>query len=305
MAGTFIQVPPDSTGKKVAGQDFARGAETVIRQEFALGDATGDTAIAKVTNAAPTSSDYGLVVRPIPDGTQTVAGTVTANLGTLNGAATDAKLDASVGQPVDAEATGNGSVIAILKRIRTLLSGTLVVGLNAGSNVVGKVQLRNPGDTADLGDASNPVRVDPTGTTTQPVSGTVSAVQSGAWTVTANQGGTWAVTDNGAGKTLKRAVVALTATGDVVAAVASKRITVYTFAMQSRNDGMTVQFRDGSAGSMLGLRWGLNTREGVVGSAVNPPAFLFATTAGNALRAEVSGSGTVDIEVSYWDDDGS
>lgn len=50
---------------------------------------------------------------------------------------------------------------------------TRLPSLPAGSNTIGKVQLRNPGNTADLGDATNPVRVDPTGTTTQPVSGTV------------------------------------------------------------------------------------------------------------------------------------
>jgi len=41
--------------------------------------------------------------------------------------------------------------------------------LPAGSNLVGKVQMRDPGDTVDLGDATNPVRIDPTGSTTQPV----------------------------------------------------------------------------------------------------------------------------------------
>ncbi len=37
------------------------------------------------------------------------------------------------------------------------------------------VRLRNPGDTAGLGESTTPIRVDPTGTTTQPVSGTITA----------------------------------------------------------------------------------------------------------------------------------
>lgn len=41
--------------------------------------------------------------------------------------------------------------------------------LAAGSALVGKVQLRNPADTQNLGDSTNPVRTDPTGTTAQPV----------------------------------------------------------------------------------------------------------------------------------------
>lgn len=90
----------------------------------------------------------------------------------------------SLGTTSDLEATGNGTLIAIAKRLRSLLAGglpaALTVGGNlkvallealpAGANLVGKVQLRNPSNTADLGDATNPVRVDPTGTTTQPVS---------------------------------------------------------------------------------------------------------------------------------------
>lgn len=113
------------------------------------------------------------------------------------------------------------------------------------------------------------------------------------------------VTDGGSGKTLKRAVVALTATGDVVGAVASKRIKVYAFEAQSRSATMTVQFRDGAAGGLLGLRWAFDAREGAMGSAVNPPAFIFATVAGNALQAVLTGTGTVDIAVSYFDDDAS
>lgn len=238
---------------------------------------------------------------------------------------------------------------------------------------VGQVFLRNPGDTANMGDAATPLRVDPVGTTTQPVSGTVTANQGGSWAVTADtelpapaaltdaaanptvpsvgafplvfngtswdrargdvangldvdvtrvqgsvtvvqstpaqlqttatQGGTWTVLDGGSGKTLKRAVVALTATGDVVAAVAGRRIKVYAWEIQSRNDTMTVQFRDGAAGAFLGVRWNFNTREGAMGSAVQPPTFIFATSAGNALQAVITGTGTVDLAVSYWDDD--
>lgn len=106
-----------------------------------------------------------------------------------------------------------------------------------------------------------------------------------------------------ANKSLKTFVVSLTATGDVVAAVAGKRIKVYRYAIQSRNVGMTAQFRDGAAGSLLGLRWGLDAREGVESPCASPPDWLFATTAGNALQAVIGGTGTVDIEVNVWDDD--
>lgn len=47
--------------------------------------------VASVQNTAPTS-EYGLVVRNIPSGTQPVSGTVTANVGTTNGLALDSTL---------------------------------------------------------------------------------------------------------------------------------------------------------------------------------------------------------------------
>lgn len=49
------------------------------------------------------------------------------------------------------------------------------------------------GGTVELGTSTDPIRIDPTGTTTQPVSGTVTANQGGAWTVAATQSGTWTV----------------------------------------------------------------------------------------------------------------
>jgi hypothetical protein len=49
------------------------------------------------------------------------------------------------------------------------------------------------GGSVELGTSSDPIRIDPTGTTTQPISGTVTANQGGAWTVAATQSGTWTV----------------------------------------------------------------------------------------------------------------
>jgi hypothetical protein len=66
---------------------------------------------------------------------------------------------------------------------------------------------------------------------------------------------------------------------------------------------MTLQIRDGSAGANLTIAWQLNVREGVVGGVATPPAFLFATTAGQPLYGALTGTGTVAVEVAYWDDD--
>lgn len=59
----------------------------------------------------------------------------------------------------------------------------LALGLTALSDAQGPVVLRNSSGT-EIATASTPVRVDPTGSTTQPVSGTVAVTQSGAWNIT-------------------------------------------------------------------------------------------------------------------------
>lgn len=108
---------------------------------------------------------------------------------------------------------------------------------------------------------------------------------------------------NAFGKTIKRAVVSLSASGNIVAAAgASKAIRVFAFAAQSRNDSMTLQVTSGSGGSAISLRWAFNTREGV-SQTVTPLAWLMITADNTALYATITGTGTIDIEVSYWDDD--
>lgn len=48
--------------------------------------------------------------------------------------------------------------------------GSLTVDQATYANLKAQIQIRNPGDTVNLGDATNPIRIDPTGTTTQPTS---------------------------------------------------------------------------------------------------------------------------------------
>lgn len=74
MADGIIQVAPDSTGKKVDTSELTVNAQTVERQRIVLADNSDAAGVAHVTNAAPGSSDYGLVVRPIPSGIQTIQG---------------------------------------------------------------------------------------------------------------------------------------------------------------------------------------------------------------------------------------
>ena len=102
--------------------------------------------------------------------------------------------------------------------------------------------------------------------------------------------------------TLKTASFSLAATGAVVAAVSGKRIKVYAVRLVV-SAAVSVNFRDGASTALEGAQ--PLAANGGFAESVNPPAFLFATTAGNALDLVISGAGTVSGRVSYWDEDAS
>lgn len=186
--------------------------------------------------------------------------------------------ESSIGTPADPEATANGSLIALIKRLRSLMGGTGSVRITDGA------QEAAVHDTAlalytMLRNASG----NEAGTTTDPL----------------------VIREVGTSKTLKRAVVSLTASGNVVAAVAGKVLKVYEYEIQSLTDSMTVLLEDGSAGADLAGAYSFNAREGIAPGAVTPPNYLFKTTAATALYATLTGTGTVKIAASYWDDDAS
>lgn len=105
---------------------------------------------------------------------------------------------------------------------------------------------------------------------------------------------------DGTVKALKRAVFASTS-GDVVPAVTGKKIKVYAYAIQSGGAGAVCQLKDGSGGANLTIGWEFDSREGVAPSTIKPPAYLFSTSPGTSLYAQITG--TIRVEVSYWDDD--
>lgn len=62
MASSFIQVPPDSTGKKLDTNELVVGANTVNRQRVQIGG-VADTDLVPVTNTIPAADAPGLVTR--------------------------------------------------------------------------------------------------------------------------------------------------------------------------------------------------------------------------------------------------
>lgn len=79
------------------------------------------------------------------------------------------------------------TTVAAVETLLTAIKNTdgikkIVDALPIGSNVIGKIILRNPSNTLDLGDDTNPLRIDPTGGTTQPISASLLPLPSGAST---------------------------------------------------------------------------------------------------------------------------
>ena len=134
--------------------------------------------------------------------------------------------------------------------------------------------------TTRTGTSSSPIRIDPTGGTSQPISGTI--------------------TDGGSGKTLKSASFSLSATGTVVAAVSSKRIKVFAIKLVV-SAALSVNFRDGASTAIEGAQ--ALAINGGIQEAVTPPSFLFGTSAGNSLDLVITGIGAAAGRISYFDDD--
>lgn len=165
-----IQGDPSGTPIPISGSISATNPSVGVTGSTIPGDATfiGGTdgtnlrGVAAI-NTTPAGTEYALVTRNIPSGTQAVSGTVTSNIGTTNGLALDS------------------SVNGILLAQNSTTSGQL------GPLVQGAVTTSSPSyTTAKTSPLSlttaGALRIDGSAVT-QPVSGTVAATQSGTWTV--------------------------------------------------------------------------------------------------------------------------
>lgn len=109
-------------------------------------------------------------------------------------------------------------------------------------------------------------------------------------------------TDGGSGKTVKTATISLSATGHIVSAVSSKRIKVFAIVLNV-DAALSVNFRSGNSAALQGVM--ALAANGGYTIAVNPPAFVLQTAAGEALDLVISGTGNACGHVCYWDDDAS
>lgn len=157
-SASFTGVDVSTVSKSAAASSPANIGSTGATAPGSAGlmagiDGSGNTKVPTVSSAGALKVDGSAVTQP-------VSGTITANAGTGSftvAQATAANLNATVTGTITANiGTTNGLALDA-----TLTSGTQKAQIYDGSNVIGTT--------------AHPVKVDPTGTTTQPVSGTVTS----------------------------------------------------------------------------------------------------------------------------------
>jgi len=200
MAETYTQVPPDSTGDKLAGQSMTRGADTVLREEVVIGDPTGNTAMASVSAANGLEVDVTQVqgtvtvdgsavtqpvsaaALPLPSGAATAAAqladghAVTVDNASL--AVTAASLPLPAGAATAAAQLADGHSVDT-----ELTTADLDTGAGTDTRAVVGLALAESGGAALVGSA-NPLPTDGSGVT-QPVSAAALPLPSGAATAAA------------------------------------------------------------------------------------------------------------------------
>lgn len=133
----IVQLPPDSTGKKVDAASMDVGANTVYRQRITIADNTGTSTYATVLSSGPAGTEGGLVVRNIPSGTQTVAGTVSLGASTAKIGGTIGKISATATMVLAAVYDSQGvTQVKVGDSANSALRVNIVAGAAAGvSNV--------------------------------------------------------------------------------------------------------------------------------------------------------------------------
>lgn len=68
MTDGYVQVQPDSSGKKIDNSELDVGTNTVERQRINVADSEDAEGLAPVLAEDPERHDYGLAVRIVPHG---------------------------------------------------------------------------------------------------------------------------------------------------------------------------------------------------------------------------------------------
>ena len=277
-----------------AGDNNIGNVDIVTLPALVAGSANiGDVDVASIAAGDNNIGNVDVVSSALPTGASTLAEqqSQTTHLATIAGDTTDIEtavelLDdtvATLGTTTYTEATTKGLIVGAVRRdADTTLVDT--------TNEVGPLQM----------DANGRLKVEVFSGETLPVSLTSTTITG---TVAATQSGTWSV---GHGKTPAWKTGSASATFTLVAAVASKKIKAYSLNLTtSSTTAVTITFKDGAAGTVLGtytLQAISGTRFGIVDN-VSIPSSLFETSAGTLLEMAFSAAVSVDYNVRYWADD--
>lgn len=155
-----------SGGGGGGGTQYASGTATPspVTGNALIFDDSGTLQDVSIANPLPVSATFSGTVNTEPTFSQNPgAGTPTAAYGLID---SSFRPQVSIATALPAGTNAIGSITNTT--FAATQSGTWAVGLSAGSNLVGQVELSD--GTNILGTSSHPMRIDPTGTTTQPIS---------------------------------------------------------------------------------------------------------------------------------------
>jgi hypothetical protein len=127
MSNSFVQLPPDSSGKSVDASSLNVGASTVQRQRIIIGDNTGTASYATCMGTTPVGTEGALVVRNIPSGVQTIVQNATPQYNTASQGPKCVTLSTSAAVALIA-APGAGLCVYITKIASANGSATLTRG---------------------------------------------------------------------------------------------------------------------------------------------------------------------------------
>jgi len=276
-----------------AKQDSAEALLTTIDADTAaMATDLAAIEVLQTTIAGDTTSIDGKITAC---DTGSIAGTVTANAGTnLNTSA----LALETGGNLD---TISGDTTSINGKITACNTGdvTISAALPAGTNLLGKVGIdqTTDGTTNKVSLSTDVVSVDATG------QGDVPITLDGE-TVAVDLGANNDVTIS-SGKTIKRAVISASSSGDntIIAAVADKKIKVLSVLLIAA-EATTVRFESGASGDAL---TGVMSLEAKAGFVIPAPADVsghwFETGVNTLLNLELGGDVQVSGCITYYEEE--
>lgn len=161
MADSYIQVTPDSTGKKVDTSEITVGANVVERERDVLSDPVDPAGLAQVINTTPAGTEYGLVVRTIGSvstggltDTQLRATPVPVSGTVTTGGLTDTQLRASAVPVTGVVAVASGTVSVSNFPATQPVSGAVTANVGTTNGLALDATLTSGSEKVQLVDAS-------------------------------------------------------------------------------------------------------------------------------------------------------